>query len=86
MVSSSMEAELLNLLWAVESSYNLRQEHLIFETSSQGVVDAIQKSQCYPRFRLIINEIKSYLLNFASWEVIFIHRHLNQPASRLREL
>ncbi|XP_058726534.1 uncharacterized protein LOC131597891 [Vicia villosa] len=83
-ILSVLEAEALALKEAIQSVIMLHNAPTIFESDSQQVVQALSSNTSgSSEFILIINSIKSLLLDFPNFEVKFIKRQANMVAHTL---
>lgn len=58
-VQSRIEAELLSSIWASECLNNLHQKRIIFETSSNTLVDVVSNPSHWPLFRSLCCDIEN---------------------------
>ncbi|KAL9278395.1 putative ribonuclease H domain, reverse transcriptase zinc-binding domain-containing protein [Arabidopsis thaliana] len=82
-IASRFEADLLSLLWAVESLSNLRQNKIIFEISSQKVVEAMRYPHRYPLFRHLISDIRRFLDAFEFSVIVNSATECNRVANEI---
>lgn len=84
-VSSHMEAELLGFHFAVESMRSTHQWNIIFESHYTLARDALLNPAMFPRLRLVINEILSFLPCLQTWQMTYACEARNLPATKIAE-
>ncbi|KAL0729421.1 hypothetical protein Bca4012_025514 [Brassica carinata] len=82
-VRSLIEAELLSLLWTVESMKNLCVKRIIFEVSSPDVYELLTNSRRIYRSSLVLNNIRALLHNAGNYHIMCVHHSLNKVASEI---
>lgn len=79
-VSSVTEAELMGVLWAVESLTNICQRRVIFETVSTEATTAVYNPERFHCFGHILDGILRYLAAFDVWSVVSVPHGANKVA------
>ncbi|KAL0705016.1 hypothetical protein Bca4012_071441 [Brassica carinata] len=84
-VSSHMEADLLGFHFAVESMRSTHQRNIIFESHYTLAHDALLNPSMFPRLRLVINEVLSFLPCLQTWQMTYACEAQNRPATKIAE-
>ncbi|KAH0903283.1 hypothetical protein HID58_042786 [Brassica napus] len=84
-VSSHMEAELLGFHFAVESMRSTHQRNIIFESHYTLACDALLNPSMFPRLRLVINEVLSFIPCLQTWQMTYACEAQNRPATKIAE-
>ncbi|KAF2555316.1 hypothetical protein F2Q68_00017569 [Brassica cretica] len=68
-INSGKEAHITALLWAVESMHNMRQNNIIFETSTEDTIEIMLSSSLYPSLHYLTSQITALLHKFEYWSL-----------------
>ncbi|KAL1226048.1 putative mitochondrial protein [Cardamine amara subsp. amara] len=69
---STLEAELLSVLWATENMGNMSQSKVIFELSSEQAIQAVISPSRYPEHGSLLSEIMRYLNKLEEWRIVYL--------------
>ncbi|KAL1207756.1 hypothetical protein V5N11_000488 [Cardamine amara subsp. amara] len=82
-IRSTLEAELLSLLWATENLGNMSQSKVIFELASEQVIKAVESPSRFMDQGPLLSEINYHLNKLAEWKIIFSPQICIVPAGRI---
>ena len=68
-INSGKEAHITALLWAVESMHNMRQNNIIFETSTEDTREIMLSSSVSPSLHYLTSQITALLHKFEDWSL-----------------
>ncbi|KAG2257877.1 hypothetical protein Bca4012_095130 [Brassica carinata] len=68
-INSGKEAHITALLWAVESMHNMRQNNIIFETSTEDTREIMLSSSVSPSLHYLTSQITTLLHKFEYWSL-----------------
>ncbi|XP_013607556.1 PREDICTED: uncharacterized protein LOC106314175 [Brassica oleracea var. oleracea] len=68
-INSGKEAHITALLWAVESMHNMRQNNIIFETSTEDTREIMSSSSVSPSLHYLTSQITALLHKFEYWSL-----------------